>query len=86
MKDNKETKYNAISYTTTIYKVASIIEPTYERGLNMRQNVNIPFLVKNQQYILRNNNNNRLYGLNGGWLQILWFGFIISSYKYSTKK
>ena len=67
IKDTKEVKYNAINYTTTIYKVASIIEPTYERGLNMRQNVNIPFLVKNQQYILRNNNDNRLYGLNGGY-------------------
>ena len=54
LKDNKEVKYNAINYTTTIYKVASIIEPTYERGLNMRQNVNIPFLVKNQQYIYLN--------------------------------
>lgn len=67
IKNGKEVKYNAINYTTTIYKVASIIEPTYERGMRMRQNVNIPFIVRNQQYILRNNNNNQLYGANGGY-------------------
>jgi len=35
--------------------------------MRMMQNVNIPFTVKNQQYILRNNNNNMLYGPNGGY-------------------
>jgi len=67
IKDGKEVKYNAINYTTTIYKVASIIPPTYERGLQLRQNQNLPYVIRNQQYTLRKVTNNQIFGANGAY-------------------